>query len=100
MREGYISARQVIDEYERSYDQFVLEDKPQMFLSFLENAENSYLGLAARVSVATHSVNLWKWYVKQYGQVMVHDQFIGLFDGLLMLYGVEDEEVETVALVS
>ena len=100
MREGYISARQVIDEYERSYDHFVLEDKPQMFLSFLENAENSYLGLAARVSVATHSVNLWKWYVEQYGQVMVHDQFIELFDGLLMLYGVEDEEVETVAWVS
>ena len=55
MRDGYIMARKVIDEYERSYDQFVLEDKPQMFLSFLENAENSYLGLAARVSGATHS---------------------------------------------
>ena len=55
MRDGYIMARKVIDEYERSYDQFVLEDKPQMFLSFLGNAENSYLGLAARVSGATHS---------------------------------------------
>jgi len=38
--------------------------------------------------------------VEQYGQVMVHDQFIELFDGLLMLYGVEDEEAETVAWVS
>jgi hypothetical protein len=100
MREGYIAANRVINEYEHSYKQFVDEDKPLKFISFLENAENSYLSLAAHVSVATHSVNLWKWYVEQYSQVMVHEQFLELFDGLLMLYAVEDEEVDTVAWVS
>ncbi len=89
MREGYIAANQVIAEYERSYNQFVHEDRPQMFMSFLGNSENSYLGLAAHVSIATHSVNLWKWYVEQYGAEMRHVQFIELFDGLKSLYGVE-----------
>jgi hypothetical protein len=89
MREGYIAANQVISEYEHSYNQFVLEDKPQMFMSFLGNSENSYLGLAAHVSVATHCVNMWKWYVEQYGPEMRHVQFIELFDGLTSLYGVE-----------
>jgi len=89
MREGYVAANQVINEYEHSYNEFVNNDKPQKFMSFLENSENSYLGLAAHVSIATHSVNLWKWYVEQYGPEMRHVQFIELFDGLTSLYGVE-----------
>ena len=89
MREGYIAANQVINEYEHSYNQFVVEDKPRMFMSFLGNAENSYRGLAAHVSVATHCVNMWKWYVEQHGAEMRHVQFIELFDGLTSLYGVE-----------
>ncbi|MDA0661777.1 MAG: hypothetical protein O3B08_02940 [Proteobacteria bacterium] len=66
MKEGYIAANKVINAYELSYKKFVDEDKPQLFIKFLGDAENSYLGLAAHVSVATHSVNLWKWYVAQY----------------------------------
>ncbi len=100
MRESYIAANKVINEYEHSYNQFVGEDKPREFINFLDNSENSYLGLAAHVSVATHSVNLWKWYVEQHSQIMRHDQFIELFDGLLMLYGVEDETADTVAWAS
>ena len=49
--------------------------------------------------MATHSLNLWRWYVKQYGKVMRSEQFFKLFEGLTMLYGVE-EEVETMAWVS
>ncbi len=89
MREGYIAANHVIDSYEKSYNMFVEKDQPQTFMNFLENAENSYLGLAAHVSVATHSVNLWKWYVEQYGAQMRHTQFVELFDGLTTLYSVE-----------
>ena len=89
MREGYISAQKVLSEYEQSYNAFVDRDRPQTFMSFLENAENSYLLLANHVSVATHSVNLWKWYVEQYGAELRQLQFNGLFDGLNMLYGVE-----------
>ena len=51
------------------------------------------------MSVATHSLNLWRWYVKQYGKVMRSEQFFKLFEGLTMLYGVE-EEVETMAWVN
>ena len=100
MREGYIAANKVINEYEHSYVQFVEHDKPQMFMNFLGNSENSYLGLASHVSVATHSVNLWTWYVEQHSQVMRNEQFSELFDGLLMLYGVEDEVVQNVAWAS
>ncbi len=89
MRESFIAANKVIAEYEHSYNQFVDEDHPQMFMNFLGNSENSYLGLAAHVSIATHSVNLWKWYVEQYGAKMRYVQFIELFDGLTSLYGVE-----------
>ncbi len=89
MRDGYVSANRVISEYENSYNQFVDEDRPQTFMSFLENAENSYLLLASHVSVATHSVNLWKSYVEQYGAELRNVQFMELFDGLTMLYGVE-----------
>ncbi|MDD9928490.1 MAG: hypothetical protein OXR03_21905, partial [Rhodospirillaceae bacterium] len=64
MREGYVNAHKVLSQYEHSYNEFVENDRPQTFMSFLENAENSYLLLANHVSVATHSVNLWKWYVE------------------------------------
>ena len=99
MREGYITANKVIAEYEDSYKKFVEEDKPNLFMSFLDNSEDSCLSLASHVSVATHSLNLWRWYVKQYGKVMRSEQFFKLFEGLTMLYGVE-EEVETMAWVS
>ncbi len=89
MRDGYVNAHKVLSEYEHSYNQFVEADKPQTFMSFLENAENSYLLLANHVSVATHSVNLWKWYVERYGAELRHAQFMELFDGLNSLYGVE-----------
>lgn len=98
MREGYISANRVIAEYEESYNKFVEEDKPNLFMNFLDNSENSYLSLASHVSVATHSLNLWRWYVKQYGKVMRNDQFTELFEGLTMLHGVQDD-VEAMAWV-
>jgi hypothetical protein len=34
-------------------------------------------------------VNLWKWYIEQYGGEMRKTQFSELFEGLTMLYGVE-----------
>ena len=89
MRDGYVNAHKVLSEYEHSYTQFVERDDPQTFMSFLENAENSYLLLANHVSIATHSVNLWKWYVEQYGAELRHTQFTELFDGLTSLYGVD-----------
>ncbi len=89
MRDGYVNAHKVLSQYEHSYNEFVENDRPQTFMSFLENAENSYLLLANHVSVATHSVNLWKWYIEQYGGEMRKTQFSELFEGLTMLYGVE-----------
>jgi hypothetical protein len=90
MRNGYIAANAVLNLYDKSYDTFVDEDKPQKFIDFLGNAEKSYLSLAAHVSVATHAVNLWNLYVKQHGARMRYEQFIELFEGMNMLYGVED----------
>ncbi|MEX2617435.1 MAG: hypothetical protein WD767_15185 [Alphaproteobacteria bacterium] len=90
MKEGYVAAQRVISSYELSYQRFVEDDMPQLFIKFLGDAENSYLGLAAHVSVATHSVNLWKWYVAEYGAELRHAQFMELFDGLTMLNGVEN----------
>ena len=95
MREGYIRAMEVLNAYEHSYNEFVDNDRPQTFMSFLENAESSYLLLANHVSIATHSVNLWKWYVEQYGPEMRHLQFSELFEGLNMLYGVERSPADT-----
>lgn len=89
MKDGYIAANKVISAYELSYQKFVEDDKPQLFIKFLGDAENSYLGLAAHVSVATHSVNLWKWYITEYGAELRQAQFMELFDGLTMLHGVE-----------
>lgn len=91
MREGYVNAHKVLSQYEHSYNEFVENDRPQTFMSFLENAENSYLLLANHVSIATHSVNLWKWYVEQYGAELRNVQFAELFEGLTTLYGVETE---------
>ena len=99
MRDGYIAANKVIAEYEESYNKFVDEDKPNLFMNFLDNSENSYLSLASHVSVATHSLNLWSWYIKQYGKVLRNEQFTELFEGLVMLYGVQDE-VETMSWAS
>ena len=90
MRDGFIAANAVLKLYDQSYDTFVDDDKPQKFIDFLGNAEKSYLSLAAHVSVATHAVNLWNLYVKQYGDKMRYEQFVELFEGMNMLYGVED----------
>ena len=94
MREGYVSAHQVLGEYERSYNLFVDEDKPQKFMGFLESSENSYLSLASHVSIATHSVNLWKWYIEQFGPELRYAQFRELFDGLTSFYGVDKKSME------
>ena len=88
MREGYISAHKVLNAYEHSYVEFVDNDRPQSFITFFEKSENSYLLLANHVSIATHSLNLWKWYVKQYSPEMVRKPFMELFEGLNTLYGV------------
>ena len=88
MREGYISAHKVLNAYEHSYVEFVDNDRPQSFITFFEKSENSYLLLANHVSIATHSLNLWKWYVKQYSPEMVRKPFMELFEGLDTLYGV------------
>jgi hypothetical protein len=90
MRDGFIAANAVLKLYDQSYDTFVDEDRPQKFIDFLGNAEKSYLSLAAHVSVATHAVNLWNLYVTHHGDKMRYEQFIELFEGLNMLYGVED----------
>lgn len=90
MRDGFIAASAVLKEYDQSYDTFVDQERPQKFIDFLGNAEHSYLSLAAHVSVATHAVNLWNLYVKQHGSRMRYEQFIELFEGMNMLYGVED----------
>jgi two-component system, chemotaxis family, chemotaxis protein CheY len=90
MRDGHITANQVIKNYESSYNQFINADKPKPFMEFLGSSENSYLNLASHVSVATHSNNLWKWYMAQYGAQLRHQQFLELFNGLRMLYGVTD----------
>ena len=87
MREDYISADNLISEYERSYNLIVGESQPKKFMRFLQNAENSYLSLASHVSIATHSVNLWKSYMDQYGAEFRQARFIELFDGLTSLYG-------------
>ncbi len=92
MREGYINANQVLGAYETSYDDFVDKDQPETFMSFLVNAENSYLLLANHVSIATHSVNLWKWYVEQFGAELRYAQFKELFDGLVTLYGADKSD--------
>ena len=97
MRDGYVNAHKVLSQYEHSYNEFVENDRPQTFMSFLENAEDSYLLLANHVSVATHSVNLWKWYVEQYGGEMRKTQFFELFEGLTMLYGVETKQAASTA---
>jgi hypothetical protein len=90
MRDGYVAANAVLAEYDRSYDMFVHEDQPKKFIGFLDNAERSYLNLAAHVSVATHAVNMFGWYAEHYGDLMRYEQFIELFEGLNMLYGVEN----------
>lgn len=97
MREGYVNAHKVLSAYEHSYNEFVENDRPQTFMSFLENAENSYLLLANHVSIATHSVNLWKWYIEQYGAELRSVQFAELFEGLNTLYGVEALKAEVLA---
>ncbi len=89
MREGYINANKVLSAYERSYNNFVIKDQPESFMNFLANAENSYLLLADHVSIATHSVNLWKWYIEQYGAELRAAQFRELFDGLVSLFGAD-----------
>ena len=89
MRDSYIVANKVLKEYEESYNLFVHEGRPQGFMSFLQNSDASYLSLASNVSIATHSINLWKWYLEHYGESMPNEQFSEVFDGLNNLFGVE-----------
>ncbi len=89
MRESYVKATQVIDAYEHSYDQFVHKDHPQAFMTFLADADTSYLTLAAHVSSATHGIKLWEFYVELHGEYMLYEPFMELFDGLSNLYGVK-----------
>jgi hypothetical protein len=60
MRDGYVTGHKVLSAYENSYTQFIDDSQPHAFVKFLAGSENSYLLLANHVSVATHSVNLWK----------------------------------------
>lgn len=87
MRESYMSCTKVLSLYERSYNAFVEEDKPQAFMAFLGNSEKSYLNLATHVSVATHCANLWQRYIDDYGLTLRNEQFFELFDAIVMLYG-------------
>ena len=89
MREGYATARNVITAYERSYDAFVANDQPRTFMRFLAHSENSYLLLTNHVSIATHCVNLWKWYMEEHGTELRSNHFGELFEGLNTLHGVE-----------
>ena len=89
IREAHIKANHVITEYENSYNQFIVDDKPQLFMAFLENSANSYLNLAAHVSSATHSINLWKFYMSRFGGQLRRAQFMELFDGLTMLNSIK-----------
>jgi hypothetical protein len=89
VREGYVQANTVLKEYEDSYNRFVQQDQPQAFMSFLQNADKSYLSLASSVSNAAHAINLWKWYVEHYGEGMPKTQFMELFSGLTHLYDVK-----------
>ncbi len=91
MRAGYLAANEVLQKYEHSYNQFVAEGKPHLFLDFLSNAEHSYLLLANHVSIATHSVNFWRNFLAQNGTELKQERFSELFDGLLVLYNVRAE---------
>lgn len=88
-RDGFVAAHKVLSEYEHSYNQFVNEDQPRHFLSFLANAENSYLELAGHVSIATHCLNFWRRSMARHGPEMRYHEFKPLFDGLLALYNVK-----------
>lgn len=94
MREGYVKSNEVIGEYEQNYKQFVENGKPHGFLGFLLNSENTYMVLAAKVSVATHAINIWKWYLEQYGEDMRQSIFMELFDGLTMLYSIDQQATD------
>ncbi|MGY8958852.1 MAG: hypothetical protein ACKVKG_04845 [Alphaproteobacteria bacterium] len=76
MRTYHGKAHKVIAAYEDSYNQFIQNDRPRKFMDFLENSANSYLNLAANVSTATHSINLWKRYMTRYGPELRHRQFM------------------------
>lgn len=88
MRDGYLTANEVLNKYEHSYNLFVEEGQPRLFIDFLANAENSYLLLANHVSIATHSVNFWRTFLSQNGVELMHEPFMELFEGLLVLYDV------------
>lgn len=92
VREGFIAAHKVISEYEHSYSQFVNNDKPRLFLNFLADAETSYLLLSNHVSIATHSVNFWRTYMSRYGAELRREEFVPLFDGLMVLYDAQSKE--------
>ena len=98
MRDSYLSSHKVINMYEGSYNEFVEEDKPQAFIAFLGDTEESYLSLATHVSVATHCLNLWEQYVETHGRALRNEIFFELFDAMIMLYGntktSSDEESE------
>lgn len=92
MRIDHVKARQIIAEYENSYNQFILNDRPRKFMDFLGNSANSYLNLAANVSTATHSINLWKRYMSRYGPTLRHRQFMELFNGLTLLNNIDSRQ--------
>ena len=96
MRDSYVSCHKTLQLYQSSYSAFVEKDKPQGFMAFLDNSEQSYLGLATHVSVASHCLNLWERYTKEFGMTLRQEQFFELFDALTMLYGntKSDEEAE------
>ncbi|NKB57520.1 MAG: hypothetical protein GKS00_14435 [Alphaproteobacteria bacterium] len=91
-RDGFIATHKILSEYEHSYDQFVNEDRPRLFLNFLAEAEDSYLLLSNHVSIATHSVNFWRTHMARYGGELRREEFMPLFDGLLVLYDVRIED--------
>lgn len=91
MRDSYLVANEVLNKYEHSYNLFVEEGKPRLFIEFLANAEHSYLLLANHVSIATHSVNFWRTFLAQHGVDLKHEPFMELFDGLLVLNNVPTE---------
>ena len=88
MRDGYLVANEVLNKYEHSYNLFVEEGQPGLFIDFLANAEQSYLLLANHVSIATHSVNFWRTFLSQNGVELMNEPFMELFEGLLVLYNV------------
>jgi hypothetical protein len=89
LRENHDDIRGILENYEKSYSDFIKQGKPERFKEFLGKADTHYIDLAASISSNTHAINLLYDQTKRWGKQLKSPQYYELIDCFMSIYNLD-----------